>query len=46
MSINKVRGRGEHPTCQRSIGKNNDNQTMIFLVVVVFNKGGILEDYA
>jgi hypothetical protein len=46
MSINNARGRGEHPTCQISIGKTNDNQTMIVLVVMVFNKGGILEDYA
>jgi hypothetical protein len=44
MSINKARRRRKHSTCQRSIGKNNDNQTMIFLVVVVFNKAGILED--
>jgi hypothetical protein len=46
MSINKAKRRGEHPTCQRSIGQNNDNQMRIFLLVVVFNKGGILEDYA
>jgi hypothetical protein len=36
MSINKARGRGEHPTCQRSICKkqyqpNND----------IFGSGGV-----
>jgi hypothetical protein len=31
MKKNKARGRQEHPTCQRSIGKNND----------IFGSGGV-----
>jgi hypothetical protein len=44
MLINKVRGRGEQPMWQGFASKNNDNQTTMFLLVVVFNKGGILLD--
>jgi hypothetical protein len=40
----KAKGREEHPTWEGLIGKTSDNQTMIFLVMVVFNKGGILLD--
>jgi hypothetical protein len=42
MSISKGRRKGEQLTWQESINKNNDNHTMMFLAMVVFNKGGIL----
>jgi hypothetical protein len=38
----KARGREEHPTWQGLIGKTNDNQTMTFLVMAMFNKDEIL----
>jgi hypothetical protein len=42
MLINKARRKGKHLTWEESMNKNNDNQTMMLLVMVVFNKGGIL----
>jgi hypothetical protein len=42
MLISKARRKGEQLTWQESININNDNQTMMLLVVMVFNKGGIL----
>jgi hypothetical protein len=42
MSISKARRKEEQLTWQEFVNKNNDNQTMMLLVMVVFNKGIIL----